>query len=81
MPKTKLKSPALKTEDLVDIHDASSCFGRGWSNRTIYRRIENGNLIEGLHYIDDAPPNSKKRLIKLIKPAIQELRGTARHER
>jgi hypothetical protein len=81
MPKTKLKSKEILTDNLVDIKEAPDRFGRGWSVRSVYRRIENGELSEGVHFIDDASPASKKRIIKLIISAIQELRGIARHQR
>lgn len=77
----KIKSQPINSKDLIDIHQAVEIFGRGWSDRSIYRKIESGELIESIHFIDDTSPNSKKRLIKLIKPAIEKLRGTRRHER
>lgn len=69
------------SDDLVDIRDALEVFGRGWSPRSISRRIQEGLLIEGRHYIDDASPGSKLRLIKLIKPEIEKLRRTPRRQR
>jgi hypothetical protein len=81
MPRTKITPKIISEDDLIDIKDAPAKFGRGWSIRSIYRKIENGDLVEGMHFIDDASTSSQKRIIKLIIPAIQRLRATARHER
>lgn len=81
MPKTKLKATCVLSEDLLDINQAPEKLGRGWSVRSICRKIDNGELEEGIHFIDDASPSSKKRIIKLILSAIQELRATVRHQR
>jgi hypothetical protein len=78
MPKIK---PEISENNLIDINQASEKLGRGWSARSIYRKIDNGELEEGIHFIDDASPSSKKRIIKLIVSAIQELRATVRHQR
>jgi hypothetical protein len=69
------------SENLVDIRDAFEVFGRGWSPRSVTRRIQNGLLVEGKHYIDDAPSGSKLRLIKLVKPEIEKLRLIPRRQR
>jgi hypothetical protein len=80
MPRTKLKPKILET-DLVDIKQAASKFGRGWSARSVMRKIEAGDLLEGKHFIDDAPKNGERRSIKLIISGIQDLRGIPRYER
>lgn len=81
MPKTKSVTKEILEDNLIDINQAPEKFGRGWSVRSIYRKIDNGELEEGVHFIDDASPSSKKRIIKLIVSAIQLRRATVRHQR
>lgn len=76
-----MKKTKIKSEDLIPIKQAYEKFGDGWHPRTIYRRIEDGELIEGIHFINDARTNSVRRRIKLIKPAIEEMRGTLIYQR
>lgn len=71
----------FKADDLVPLKEAPSIFGDGWSRRSILRRIENNELKEGEHYINDAPPSSSRRKIKLIISGIEAWRGTLSYKR
>ncbi|MEM7580737.1 MAG: hypothetical protein ACFB02_08410 [Mastigocoleus sp.] len=65
----------IKPEDLITILEARKKLGVGYSRSTIMRRIADGDWIEGVHYIDDAPRNARYRSIRLSLPAIQEWRS------
>jgi hypothetical protein len=69
MPRTK--TIKIAPGDLVSIADAPATFGKGWSRRSILRRIESGEFREGTHWIDEARKGSVHRRIKLVKPAIE----------
>ena len=56
----------------VDIDKAGRYLGRGWSRSSILRRIDSGELIEGVHWIDDSPMTSPRRRIKLNILAIEQ---------
>jgi hypothetical protein len=71
----------IKSDDLIDIKSAKDLFGKGWSTSSITRRINNGELKEGKHYINDASVNSKQRKIKLIISGIEKFRGTLSYQR
>lgn len=60
----------------VDISEASKRLGKGYSRRSIFRRIESGEWVEDLHWIDDCPQNSARRIIKINLTAINELRAS-----
>lgn len=81
MPKTNLLKPTIKEEDCVTIDEAYKLLGRGYSRRSILRRIESGEFTEGEHWINDASPYSKKRNIKINLEAIRRLRATPTHQR
>ena len=69
MPRTK--TIKIAPGDLVSIADAPATFGKGWSRRSILRRIDAGEFLEGTHWIDEAPTGSAVRRIKLVKSAIE----------
>jgi hypothetical protein len=74
--KTKLAIPKdAKPEDFVHITKAAQVFGRGYSRRSIEKLIDQGHLALGIHYINDAPPWSQNRIIKLYIPNINALRS------
>lgn len=81
MPKTKLLIQNIKEENLIDIKDAPRILGRGYSRKSIDRRIKSGEFIEGTHWINDAPVNSKYRIIKINVVAIRQLRVIPSHQR
>jgi hypothetical protein len=72
-PKTKALPPDA---ELVTIDEAAKHLGRGYSRRSIFRRIESGEWQEGTHWIDDRRQDSDRRIIKVNLTAINELRGT-----
>ena len=76
-----MKRLKIKSDDLIDINSAKDLFGKGWSKSSILRRIDNHELIEGKHYINDASVNSKQRKIKLIISGIEKFRGTLSYQR
>jgi hypothetical protein len=57
-------------EEWVNIKDAIERLGRGWSRNSIKRRIEQGQLKEGIHYRDDRLPQSIYSTYKLNITAI-----------
>jgi hypothetical protein len=78
----KLKNkPTIRPEDLLTISQASEKLGKGFSYKSIQRRIAAGDWIEGIHFIDDAPSYSKLRSIKINLPAVLEWRSTPAAER
>lgn len=81
MPKTNLLKPIIKEQDCVTIDEAHKLLGRGYSRRSILRRIESGEFVEGEHWVNDASPHSKKRNIKINLEAIRRLRATPTHQR
>lgn len=58
------------TEEWTDIKDACKRLGRGWGRNTIKRRIEQGQLKEGIHYRDDRLPQSIYANYKINVTAI-----------
>ena len=81
MPKTKLLNQDIREKDLIDIKEAPRILGRGYSRKSIDRRIKSGEFIEGIHWINDASINSKYRIIKMNVDAIRQLRATPSHQR
>ncbi|HIK15387.1 MAG TPA: hypothetical protein IGS53_08920 [Leptolyngbyaceae cyanobacterium M33_DOE_097] len=71
----KVKSTLPKDAELVTIEQASIRLGKGFSRRSILRRIDDGEWEEGIHWIDDRRIGSAKRLIKINIAAVMELRG------
>ncbi|MBD2075507.1 hypothetical protein H6F86_16710 [Phormidium sp. FACHB-592] len=61
--------------ELVTIQQASLRLGKGFSRRSILRRIDEGEWEEGTHWIDDRRVGSVKRMIKINLTAVMELRG------
>lgn len=74
--KLKLNTHRLSADaELVTIAEASQCLGKGYSRRSIQRRMRSGEWIEGIHWIDDRPRDSAKAIIKINLTAINELRA------
>jgi hypothetical protein len=74
--KTKLAIPKdAKPEDFVHIAKAAQVFGRGYSRRSVEKLIDQGVFELNKHYVNDAPPWSRNRIIKLYIPAINALRS------
>jgi hypothetical protein len=71
MPRTKRQPLKINPGDLVPIGQAHKYFGSGFSVSTIKRRIADGELIEGKHWLDTAPATAKYRRIHLYKPGIE----------
>ncbi|NJP12681.1 MAG: hypothetical protein HC866_27125 [Leptolyngbyaceae cyanobacterium RU_5_1] len=72
MKKRKLPDHA----ELVSLEEASKRLGRGFSRRSMLRRIDSSEWQEGIHWIDDRRPGSSKRLIKINLTAVSEWRTT-----
>ncbi|WNZ22714.1 hypothetical protein HJG54_07495 [Leptolyngbya sp. NK1-12] len=72
-PKPK---PLPSNAELVTVDEAARMLGRGYSRRSIFRRIKSGEWQEGIHWIDDRRQDSDRRIIKINLTAVQELRGT-----
>jgi hypothetical protein len=78
MPKLKVKIGIPENadpEDFLHISEAKDVFGRGFSRRSIEKMIDEGVLTLNTHYVNDAPPWSRNRIIKLYIPAITSLRA------
>lgn len=74
---TAPKPPALPDNaELVTIAEAADRLGKGYSRRSIFRRIQSGDWKEGTHWIDDRRQDSDRRIIKINLTAIQIWRST-----
>lgn len=71
----------INPEDLVTIPEAYARLGKGYSRSSILRRIDSGEWVEGHHFVDDAPKDSKLRNIKINLAAVQELRSVPAGQR
>jgi hypothetical protein len=78
MTKASTQRPAKLPPDaeLLSIPEASKQLGKGYSRRSIFRRISSGEWIEGVHWIDDRSQNSARRIVKINLTAVNELRAT-----
>jgi hypothetical protein len=75
------KKILVNENELVTIEECHTKLGRGFSPRTILRRIESGEYKEGTHWVNVASVASKKRIIKINMAAIRELISTPSYER
>ncbi|MBD1849903.1 hypothetical protein [Leptolyngbya sp. FACHB-711] len=74
-PKPKATLPS--DSELVTIAEASKRLGEGYSRSSIIRRIDKTKeWVEGIHWIDDRPLNSGKRIIKINLTEVNKLRAT-----
>ncbi|PHJ73259.1 hypothetical protein VF03_00395 [Nostoc linckia z2] len=69
MPKVKLKPNDIKDEDLVTLKEAYAELKKGYSPRTIRRKIANGTYKQGVHYFRTGGDDG---IIKLHLPAIKQ---------
>lgn len=60
--------------EYLSLEEASDLLGRGYSKRSIIRRIDNGEWKEGIHWIDDRRSGSKYRLIKINLEEVEKWR-------
>jgi hypothetical protein len=60
---------------LVTIEQASRDLGRGFSRRSILRRINSNQWVEGVHWVDDRREGSTYRQIKINLAAVQQWRS------
>jgi hypothetical protein len=74
MPKVKLKIDEIEFSVLVTIDEASRQLGKGYSRSSILRRIESGEWVEGIHWIDDRREGAKKRSVKIDLLAVKKQR-------
>lgn len=74
MPRSKMLTPPPM--ELVTIEEAAERLGRGYSRSSVYRRIESGEWMEGVHWVNDCRAGAKKRIIKINLAAIEEVRRT-----
>lgn len=80
MPKLNPRSE-IKSESLVNIHQASRILGSGFSRSSIIRRIESGEWVEGIHWIDDRRQGALRRVIKINLSEVQKHRVIPAGER
>lgn len=76
MRRVKQLTRLPKDAELISIEEASLRLGKGFSRRSIIRRIDSGEWTEGVHWIDDRREGGKNRIIKINLTAVQEWRGT-----
>lgn len=69
MPKVKLKPDDIKNEDLVTLKEAHEQLGKGYSPRTIRRKIADGVYKKGVHYFRTGGVDG---LIKVHLPSIRQ---------
>lgn len=74
--KTTNTVPLATDAELVTIEEATTRLGKGYSRRSIFRRISSGDWQEGIHWIDDRQQGSANRLIKVNLTAIGQWRST-----
>lgn len=72
MPKP---NPQFQPSDLVTLREAVEILGVGFSRSSIIRRIESGEWIEGIHWIDDRRQNALRRVIKVNLSEVQKYRS------
>lgn len=78
MPKVKELIQAIH---LVTVREASQLLGRGYSRRSITRRIESGEWVEGKHWVDDRRVGATRRIIKINLNEIMKTRSQLAGER
>lgn len=69
-----ITAPLATDAELLTIEAAATRLGKGYSRRSIFRRISSGDWVEGIHWIDDRQQGSANRLIKINLTAIQQMR-------
>jgi hypothetical protein len=62
----------INSEDLVPLRKAVEKLG--YSTSTMKRRIESGDWVEGLHWVNDAAKNAKCRKILVNIKEVNKLR-------
>lgn len=60
--------------ELVTLAEAARTLGRGFSRRSILRRIDSGEWVEGQHWIDDRRTGATNRQIKINLTAVMQWR-------
>ncbi len=60
--------------ELVTLDAAAAQLGRGFSRRSILRRIDSGEWREGFEWIDDRRAGAANRQIKINLTAVNEWR-------
>jgi len=70
----------LETE-LVTVDEASRRLGKGFSRRSIVRRIDRGEWIEGVEWVDDRHKGAINRQIRINLVAVQAWRQKPATER
>jgi hypothetical protein len=69
MPKSKLKAGDINESDLFTLDEVHAKLGRGYSPRTLRRRIANGEYKQGVHYFRTGGVNG---IIKVYLPLIKQ---------
>ena len=70
MPKIKLKPGEIKESDLLTLEQLHLRLGRGFSARTIRKKIASGELVQGKHYFRT---NGVNGIIRVHLPSIKQL--------
>jgi hypothetical protein len=61
-------------DDLLTVKKAADILGMGFSRSSIMRRIESGEWVEGVHWIDDRRQGALRRVIKINLSEVQKHR-------
>jgi hypothetical protein len=69
MPKVKLKAGDIQESDLLTLEEVYIKLGKGYSPRTLRRKIQSGEYIQGVHYFRTGGVNG---LIKIHLPSIKQ---------
>jgi hypothetical protein len=69
MPKLKLKPGDIDELSLLTLEEVHAKLGKGYSPRTIRRRIANGEYKQGMHYFRTGGVSG---LIKIHLPSIKQ---------
>ncbi|OKH14810.1 hypothetical protein NIES592_08005 [Fischerella major NIES-592] len=69
MPKLKLKPGDIDELSLLTLEETHAKLGKGYSPRTIRRKIANGEYIQGKHYFRTGGVNG---IIKVHLPSIMQ---------
>lgn len=73
MPKPNSRTE-VKPSDLITLKEAAEVLGVGFSRSSLIRRIESGEWIEGVHWIDDRRQGAMRRVIKINLSEVQKHR-------
>lgn len=72
MPRAKLKPKMPDLSEIVDLETAAVQLGKGFSLKSMMRRIESGEWQEGIHWFDCRRMGTSRRRIRINLEAVRE---------